>query len=48
MAALWECLSFILRTLGAHDQQQLGYVIGGTLLLLLAPLCKTYNGWNAG
>lgn len=38
MGALWECLAFILRTIGAHDQQSLGFVIGATLLLLLAPL----------
>jgi hypothetical protein len=40
MMVVWETISFILRALGAHDQQQLGYVIGYTLLFLLAPLCK--------
>lgn len=40
MMVAWETASFILRALGAHDQQQLGYVIGYTLLFLLAPLCK--------
>jgi len=38
MATAWECLAFVFRTVGAHDQQQLGWVIAGTLLLLLAPL----------
>lgn len=41
MMVAWETISFILRALGAHDQQQLGYVIGYTLLFLLAPLCKS-------
>ena len=40
MMVLWETLSFILRAIGAHNQQNLGYVIGYTLLFLLAPLCK--------
>ena len=40
MACFWELLAFIFRAMGAHDQQQLGYVIGFTLLLLLAPLCE--------
>ncbi|KAK3935800.1 RTA1 domain-containing protein [Diplogelasinospora grovesii] len=38
MGAVWECIAFIMRTLGAHDQQQMQYVIWGTLLVLLAPL----------
>jgi RsiW-degrading membrane proteinase PrsW (M82 family) len=38
MGATWECLAFIFRTVGAHDQQQLSWVIAATLLLLLAPL----------
>lgn len=40
MGALWECLAFALRTAGSRDQQSLGIVIGHSLLLLLAPLCK--------
>jgi len=40
MMVVWETLSFILRALGAHNQQVLGYVIGYTLLMVLAPLCK--------
>ena len=40
MGALWECLCFILRTLGAKDQQNATYVTLSTLLFLLAPLCK--------
>lgn len=39
MGALWECLAFILRARGARDQQNLGLVVGASLLLLLAPLC---------
>ncbi|KAM0421377.1 hypothetical protein ACHAPT_010912 [Fusarium lateritium] len=38
MGALWECICFILRALGAKDQQESGYMIVSTLLLLLAPL----------
>ncbi|KAF4826517.1 putative lipid transporter atnI [Colletotrichum tropicale] len=38
VGASWETAAFILRTLGAHDQQQIGYQIGGQLLFLLAPL----------
>jgi len=41
MGALWECLCFALRTLGARDQQNGNYVIISTLLFLLAPLCKS-------
>jgi len=40
MMLLWETISFILRAIGAHNQQVLGYVVGYTLLFLLAPLCK--------
>jgi hypothetical protein len=39
MMLLWEVLSFILRAIGAHNQQNLGFVVGYTLLFLLAPLC---------
>ncbi|KAL2679255.1 hypothetical protein Neosp_010022 [[Neocosmospora] mangrovei] len=38
MGALWECVCFILRALGARDQQESAYMIVSTLLLLLAPL----------
>ncbi|KAH0443821.1 RTA1 domain-containing protein [Colletotrichum camelliae] len=38
VGASWETAAFILRTLGARDQQQIGYQIGGQLLFLLAPL----------
>ncbi|PKK53922.1 hypothetical protein CI102_1171, partial [Trichoderma harzianum] len=38
MGALWECVCFILRTLGAKDQQNSTYVTLSTLLFLLAPL----------
>lgn len=41
MGSLWEFICFVLRSLGAHDQQNQGYVIGSTLLILLAPLCKS-------
>jgi hypothetical protein len=37
---LWETTSFALRAVGAHQQQNLGFVIAFTLLFLLAPLCK--------
>lgn len=40
MGALWECVCFILRTLGAKDQQESLYVTLSTLLFLLAPLCE--------
>lgn len=40
MMLLWEMISFIMRALGAHNQQDLGYVVGYTLLFLLAPLCR--------
>ena len=38
MGVGWEFLSFILRALGAHDQQNQGYAFSSTLLFLLAPL----------
>ncbi|KAK1707919.1 RTA1 domain-containing protein [Colletotrichum lupini] len=38
VGASWELIAFILRSLGARDQQQIGYQIGGQLLVLLAPL----------
>jgi hypothetical protein len=38
MGALWETLAFILHSLGAKDQQNLGYAMGWQLLFLLAPL----------
>ncbi|KAK1718048.1 RTA1 domain-containing protein [Colletotrichum acutatum] len=38
VGASWELIAFILRSLGARDQQQIGYQIGGQLLFLLAPL----------
>ncbi|POR35144.1 hypothetical protein TPAR_04677 [Tolypocladium paradoxum] len=38
MGALWECLCFTLRALGARDQQESIYVTLSTLLFLLAPL----------
>ncbi|KAK1623027.1 RTA1 domain-containing protein [Colletotrichum phormii] len=38
VGASWELTAFILRSLGARDQQQIGYQIGGQLLFLLAPL----------
>jgi hypothetical protein len=40
MSVSWEAASFILRAVGAHNQNVQGYVVGFTLLLLLAPLCK--------
>ncbi|KAJ6445102.1 RTA1 domain-containingprotein [Purpureocillium lavendulum] len=38
MGALWECVCFVLRALGAKDQQESLYVTLSTLLFLLAPL----------
>lgn len=38
MGAAWETLAFILHSLGAKDQQNLGYSTSWTLLFLLAPL----------
>ncbi|PTB36185.1 hypothetical protein M441DRAFT_122346, partial [Trichoderma asperellum CBS 433.97] len=45
MGALWECFCFILRTLGAKDQQNSTYVTVSTLLFLLAPF--VFPGINA-
>lgn len=47
MGALWECVCFILRTLGAKDQQNSTYVTLSTLLFLLAPLCRTSPSSNS-
>ncbi|EGX94800.1 RTA1 domain protein [Cordyceps militaris CM01] len=38
MGASWECICFVLRTLGARDQQNSTYVMLSTLIFLLAPL----------
>ncbi|KAK0648568.1 RTA1 like protein-domain-containing protein [Cercophora newfieldiana] len=38
MGSLWELMCFALRTVGARDQQNAGYVIASMLLFLLAPL----------
>ncbi|KAF4947932.1 hypothetical protein FSARC_13864 [Fusarium sarcochroum] len=38
MGAAWECICFVLRALGARDQQQSVYVTISTLLFLLAPI----------
>ncbi|KAK1446864.1 RTA1 domain-containing protein [Colletotrichum cuscutae] len=38
VGASWELIAFVLRSLGARDQQQIGCQIGGQLLFLLAPL----------
>ncbi|KAJ3481804.1 hypothetical protein NLG97_g7731 [Lecanicillium saksenae] len=38
MGASWECICFVLRTLGAKDQQNSNYVMMSTLFFLLAPL----------
>lgn len=40
MGGIWECIAFVIKTLGAHDQQELQYAIWGQILFLLAPLCK--------
>src|SRR5690242_9085652 len=37
--SLWEYGCFVLRTLGAFDQQQSAFVVVSSLLFLLAPLC---------
>jgi hypothetical protein len=41
MGGVWETAAFAIRTVGAHDQQQLQFVIWGQLLFLLAPLCMS-------
>lgn len=41
MGGSWEIMSFALRTAGSRDQQQLAYSVVSTVLLLLAPLCKS-------
>ena len=38
MGASWETISFITHSLGAHDQQNVGYATAWQLLFLLAPL----------
>ncbi|CAJ2500775.1 Uu.00g036280.m01.CDS01 [Anthostomella pinea] len=38
MGAAWETIAFILHSLGARDQQQVGYATGWQILFLLAPL----------
>jgi hypothetical protein len=38
VACAWEMASFLLRALGAHNQQNIGYAISSQLLLLTAPL----------
>lgn len=38
MGAAWETISFILHTLGSHDQQSSAYAVGHLILFLLAPL----------
>ncbi|KAH7136364.1 RTA1 like protein-domain-containing protein [Dactylonectria macrodidyma] len=38
MGSLWETVCFIVRFLGARNQQELTYVIVSTLLFLLAPI----------
>jgi hypothetical protein len=42
MGGLWEYACFMLRTLGAFDQQNGTFVVVSTLLFLLAPLCKSF------
>lgn len=39
MGVSWEVLAFIMKSIGARDQQQLAFVVLGQLLFLLAPLC---------
>jgi len=41
MGAAWDVTAFALRAAGSKKQQDINYVISGTLLLLLAPLCKS-------
>lgn len=38
MGGLWETVAFILHSLGARNQQQIGYATGWQILFLLAPL----------
>ena len=38
MGSLWETLGFIIHSLGAKDQQQIGYATAWNILFLLAPL----------
>lgn len=39
MCVSWEVGAFVMRSVGARNQQQLAFVIVGQLLFLLAPLC---------
>ncbi|KAI1334609.1 RTA1 like protein-domain-containing protein [Xylariaceae sp. FL0016] len=38
MGGLWETIAFVLHSLGARDQQQIGYATAWQILFLLAPL----------
>ncbi|KAH9894680.1 hypothetical protein F4778DRAFT_286687 [Xylariomycetidae sp. FL2044] len=38
MGGLWETIAFVLHSLGARDQQQVGYATAWQILFLLAPL----------
>jgi hypothetical protein len=42
MGVVWEFSGYLIRALGAKNQQNLGYAIASQLLILLAPLCKDW------
>ncbi|KAM0716796.1 hypothetical protein Q7P37_008241 [Cladosporium fusiforme] len=51
VGASWEFLAFLMRAIGARNQQDVGYVIPGQLLFLLAPLLLAlpqYTGSHTG
>lgn len=48
MGGLWELVCFVLRTLGAFDQQVVGFVVGSSILFLLAPLCEFFSFFFLG
>ena len=43
VGASWEFLAFLMKALGARDQQNVGYAAPAQLLFLLAPLCKSLH-----
>lgn len=47
MSGLWQTVSFIMRTLGARNQQSIHFVIWGQLPFLLAPLCRFFSNQAA-
>lgn len=43
MAALWETGAYVFRALGAKDQQSSGMATIAQILVLVAPICKSFD-----